>query len=470
MHIIKAQALVSLVLYSALLLSHFLTGQMANANPFGSSNAGDLLALCNGDQVELRTIRHLDKLFNNLNSNPHLCPPRTRQAIADLYNMAHDKKACTMKKAKAITDFVDEYLKRPFENQQMELPRPLVKFAIAYGMKVSNVCQKFMVRRFVKEADVELKKSHQQDLEDFKWNLFRSSPLYSVLAPIVRTGEIILPTDLMEVVPGLDTKLHEYYTKSEQLAEMKVICETQLQPLYEPVLLPLAHLIRAGFNNRDYYYRRHFRYEAQFWSTAVFSCETLKAIKMPENENSSPISDNQSTSQLAQSDDDQKEEPNNSADQIEFNESIVPDDEVDGKIYGRFDFSTKALVKSFDANKSEAERLSKRILERSLKVFKEISKKFRHTPVIKKFFKELILVKGSDKDLDEAKRSLLELVDAPDEVTALYKVQLGFELAAMLGKLLLAFLVAFFLVLPMWLMNVPEDNERKAVGWIYSWL
>lgn len=389
----------------------------AAANANWISHGHDVNEFCKGKHVDLSTIEDLKVLAQNLNETEHKCSPHVASALRAMEAIVEDRNACTMEKAQAITKFANDYLRNLGADGEGEsgatadrLPQSLVKFAIAYGMKVSSICKEHMLNDFLYAANAILRKRFDGKFHVFESFLLKESPLSYVVSPIIKTGEIVLPGDLLQVLPGIETKLDEYFSDPLALDLVRELCEGTLQPLYEPMLLPLAQLVRAGFNSRQFSYPSKMRKHGRFWSLAVFMCETVKTIKTPDYGSSSD-----SDELAAQTGPVRKLNARQVVVGLDMKLERLPPYEphvkVGAKIIGRFDTDLRLVIKSYDANKNEAERLQDRIFKRSLLVFAMMSRKGQHRNLFKKLLQRF---KGGDKELEETKNGLLTLMDASE--------------------------------------------------------
>lgn len=411
-----------------LLVVSLISVSLLNQNALAEEAPDELKALCRDEKVALRTLSDLRRLVDSLNRPGHNCSERVRGAISELHSVASGKSVCTMDQANRITQFADKHLRDSthMDRDGDKLPRSLVEFAIAYGMRVSGLCSRHAMEEFAPWAEIDLMAAlGVSKYRQLKHYFIDELPVNLILAPIVKTGEIVLPSDLFQATPGLATRVGVHLANSRGFEELQRLCNNQLQPLYEPILLPLARLIRAGFNNRDRYYRRFFRRYGRFWSAAVFMCETLKMIELDEPNDLDKSDQSQQQDQLAaelrEAAKGLNQEVGPEFKALELNterpiEAYESQLEVGDKIY---DKSLNSLVKAFNANKSQVERLKERLRARSFNLFIRLIRKGSFRPLVKKLLRTITCQR--DKELEEARKAMIKLMEAPTSDSLTYR-------------------------------------------------
>lgn len=441
--------------------------QLITANVFSKSTAGDLDALCRGDSIDLRTISHLEKLVKTPTTSGDNCQPRIREALEEMWRIAENSKACTMEKAEGIAKFAEKFLKSQADEngqEQPKLPEPLVKFAVAYGMQVSFICGRHMMYEFAPFAynrlvrRFDMGEKNERPFAKFFVYLTDNSPLSLLLSPLSKPGEVLLPSDLLQVVPDLDKKMGEFLSNSKALKNLKDFCSENLEPLYKPILMPIAILNRAGFNYKNFAFKRDmfvanilssFEREGRFWSSVVFLCESAKMIKIVDDQDQaerdkSEAEESQLIKVFSESEMQWKIKPDHIPNEQFENpvEPYVPQEIVGNKILGHCDFTLKSKVKSYDANKDEIQRLRERILDRSYEIFSLMSQKGTHWPAMKKFFKRLALRKGTDEEYQVAVQGLHDLMDKAAKGSVVY----GFKMVGQIALTGIPILIAYVLL------------------------
>jgi hypothetical protein len=234
--------------------------------------------LCDEKFADLYRMADLNKLAEEIESTD--CSNRTKSAFHELKTMieTESENVCSASKIESIVKFYKEFISTEDpekEKTNKELPKSLVKFAVAYGLQVNNLCKKNMVNVLKNRV------SNLLDYEDFArirdW-IEGESPLRVLW--VGQPDDIFLPEELFNrrVFPvGWLKTVKEAHVVFGHLQQT---CKRRFEPIYKPMLLPLVRLANLGFNYKDKELKDQLnwyviRKEVAYWPKIAFLCELV---------------------------------------------------------------------------------------------------------------------------------------------------------------------------------------------------
>jgi hypothetical protein len=404
-----------------------LTVEANDLKAYGS----DLVSLCQGKSTDLRIVDQLDSLAKKIKNGEgdQICVKHIRKAVMDL-NFITQKKtnACSMEKALELENYYEKYFRNSVEDGTTleQQPKPLVRFAIAYGMRVSHVCRKHLFHEFVKEAEKRLTRDDFNELGDL---ISDKGPIGRLLAA-VSPDEILLPRDLSSQLPSgkrFLLKLQAHIDKHGRLARLKEVCSKRFRPLYTNAVAPLAVLSRSGLEYKELTLltgerlRKETKRKVALWSRIMFVCESLTLVSIDQDlpqtkPDGGDDYDESIKAQIYGPDDGtayfDKTHTTTTSFGFEQLETYKPDVKIGDEIMGSFDYRLKTIVRWYDPKQSSDQRMKKKLLKRSFKVLSAIYKHDKLRKVVRSFF-GLIRSKlspGNERELKWMEDELPELV------------------------------------------------------------
>lgn len=435
------------------------TIELAQANPT-KKPGGNLEALCKGKSTDFRNVADLRNLVFKLKTkDAEHCSENVIKAIQDLHSIADDTKACSVKKALAITQFYADHLRNTDNEEDYEkLLSPITRFALAYGMKVSHVCKKHLIGEFLAKADKSLSK---QDFKELGEWVQEKGPIGRLLAAIKKPDEIILPADLSSALPPgerLMNKLRLKVLNSGKINRLKELCLKRFKPLYEQSIIPLAILSNSGIDYkqlslfRELSFSRKVVPKVALWSRIVFLCESLETVEVEEaipapidlepelfqvvpdesteeHEQQQQLGGENNAVLISNNEQSAGTVGSNSRPSLAFSEPqpiepYFPQVEIDDEIMGQMDLRLKTIVLMYNKEKTEADRMKKKLLKLSVRLFVARFKYGELKPLIKLAAKRMKATLRRQGKLELLDNELNDLLDAKNE-TKLHKVIAG---------------------------------------------
>lgn len=442
---------------------------LTRANPFKKSYGGDLKKLCDGQHVDFFNVGDLRNLIYLLD-DPEAsskCSKTVVEALRSLDRITKDTKACSLEKAQALAEFYETFFraqKGDAESEKFEeelykkLPKPLIRFALAYGMKVSFICKKYMVNVFLKEADQKLTAEDFGELAE--WTDAKG-PIGRLLSSLKKPDEIVLPGDLSSVLPSgtAMAKLRLKMVDGGKVDRLQEVCNRRFRPLYENVLIPLAVLANSGLTYKELLFgfdlklRSRVGPKVALWSRIVFLCESLDGVEVYDQseptDTGAPVtlaSDEEPAAAL---------EAQGLAANFQQLDTLYPKIKIKDEIMKQFDVRLKTLIRRFDKGKTYDERVKERLLGRGWSL---LLARFKYGEFKSLMRGGLSLIKGAlSKQKDNTQfldKELGDLLEAKEE-TKLYRVlsamersekTLGRKVAVLLVRIVVAVVVATIIV------------------------
>lgn len=319
-----------------------------------------LQELCSSRSVQLHSKKDLDR------TSAEGCPAHTAGAFEDLVELVREPEICTMDKATRITEYHDIYIKHQIAGQ---LPRELVRFAVAYGMQVHDQCSASMTIDLLRLAFWNLEPEDFEALEEW---ISDGSSITRLLSLLTNQGDYFQLADFSFLVTKEErNELPPIIVRnSRKLIRAEDICEKRFRPIYEPMILPIAHLSRNGFHYRKFqvsdFLALHplLRKQNERWSRIIFLCETLKELRFFD-EISGPAT-SYGKEQLHQ-----------------FKSHAI----IKEPILEKFNFRLNFAIDSFNASESESDRIKKEPLNKKIRSLYTAPKlKFIGAALVKKIF------------------------------------------------------------------------------------
>lgn len=248
----------------------------------------NLKALCSGQPVDQLTAGQVRSYTARLQQiRMPECPQNTRAAIIRMGTIlaANSHDVCTMNNALAIKSFYDTYLGD--EAKSGKVPEALEAFALTYALQVSRACKFHAIKVFTNETDNSLRPEDHEALA--KWTA-KDGDIGRLLSTIAEPGALVIPSDLAAILPDDQTIGHLVVKSSSptvdaDIKHIKRICLSRFEPVYNPVVDPIAYLSRAGFDYSDKVVRAEIKADQEVaekleeWARIVFLCETMDLVR-----------------------------------------------------------------------------------------------------------------------------------------------------------------------------------------------
>lgn len=254
------------------------------------ADGDDLVALCSGKEIDLRTVEQLQSLANKMEATFGQCQEEIKHSLVDLLAVVEvsPNDACTMEKVNKFKEFYNVHLDRSEDAKKKKLPKSLERFALAYGMQLNSHCKLHMMRVLVEDGD--------KLLTDEDFNLLTSTiqgfrdqrSTHKVMNWFAQTGDMVLPNDVLALfkldkLPPLRTAdSHEFY----ETERAKEVCSNRFEPIYESVVAPVVALSKYGFDLPGVLLKSQMPddmktlYESMDkWTSVVIQCKILSNMK-----------------------------------------------------------------------------------------------------------------------------------------------------------------------------------------------
>lgn len=398
------------------------------------ANNGDKKSICSGGIIWLRRVSNLKGL------SAEGCEQPVKDAFSDLLILVQYRDICIPRTAAMITDY---YKKHLANGGQAKLPEVLVRFVIAYGMQASSDCKWFMVKELYALADERvLKPSDYEALDDW---IKDDGPIARLLDPIYKQAEVLLPSDLMALMPEIEDRLENKLAlkvkKGDKIIRAQAICERRFRPLYEATVMAITQYDRNGINynqldlaafmsTRPSVQRKNIQ-----WSRIIFLCETLNGLEISDESGKTKY--NVVTPGTV----------------MRYQASWVC---VREPIFGLWDFRIKGPVRQFDVSLSETERLKQKLLDNKWKLLVAAFKSKDTTASLVKKALEIASSRTEGKNEEEfalVKKELLSLLDSDEAdtvrvVKVIAKMVSGSKNIASLISILLQVMIVAIALIP----------------------
>jgi hypothetical protein len=421
------------------------TSELAQANSF-KTYGGNLKALCKGKSIDFRNVGDLRNLiFKTTKDDAASCSETVIAALNELARITEDTNACSVQKAQAITQFYETYLRNSRGSEDYEkLPKPVIRFAIAYGMQLSHICKRHLVDAFMAQADKTLTKRDFKELGEW---ISEKGPVGRLLAPIKRPDEIILPSDLSAILPDdrVTGKLCIKAINSGKAIRLKEVCAKRFKPLYENSVIPLAILANSGIDYKQLSLIKDLKLRSKtvpkvaLWSRIVFLCESLDAVNVlpapsdgDQSEGAQPLevmTEEELEGQagglalrglLLTTDASSEARPSD----LEQVEPYYPAVQIEDEIIGHMDLRLKSIIAVYDKKKTQAERIREKLLKRGWNLVLARFKYGELKALMRASVKQMRAKLTSRGQVELVNDELVDLLDAKDE-TKLFKAISG---------------------------------------------
>lgn len=263
----------------------------------------DLRALCANNSISLGKLSQLDELVTKLDNDlGGECGKLTVSAIRDLKQVVHDNRniECSLEAYQNFREFYLRYLDTSAKEKKeavAAIPKSLRRFALAYGVQLSGLCRANMVQELIASSS---KLISDQDLEAVQEMIDPKGPIADALGSSSdRPDEIILPSDFMAVLKGDGDEvggqqINLQIQTTPLIKRIQVVCERRFEPIYEPLMFPVARMANLGFDHRKAVLKEAIRKAENKrsketrgvigqWTRIVFLCEAMKQVKLVES-------------------------------------------------------------------------------------------------------------------------------------------------------------------------------------------
>lgn len=291
---------------------------------------------------------------------------------------------CSLERVARIRDYRGKYISARPGNQKPIWA--LKRLFIGYGLRVSNLCKKNMINSLQSASRRLLS---PLDFEQMRPWIGEHSPLGQILNEPSDYDDLLLPRDLNGFekddqtddgpVPDSEKLLIQTAT-GHTIAKVQALCERRFKPLYEQLIMPIVSLSNMGFNYLGEELERELQElslnkEVHQWYRLVFLCESLAGLQVVEgleDVNKTLGSDLKLVRILTEEEAAKlkargllREMNDTEVDQIQ-RVSFQADSggRLEDKLVDLEDRQFMRMLNSFDARKSELDRIGTRLIKR----------------------------------------------------------------------------------------------------------
>lgn len=351
------------------------------------------------DNFQLTSVEQLEQMFllfqqEQQFQDDSIHSEQTKLAITSLYHLVSKNQddVCSMSKVDEISQFAEKYLQNSHDKRgDLQVPKYLRNFFIAYGLQVSATCEQSMIKLL---ASVD--ENYKLDEYDYgtvdKW-ANDTSAMVAIFRDTNDYDDILLPREIIRSSGGnghyvslpqeTDTKLTIISFTGSIIARMKLICQRRFKPIYEHSILPLIDLSLIGFKYKSKNINSKSANKlTNRWYRIVHVCEALEHIDLfrdPEMGNDDANMRRRQTVRILSKE--EAKEMRENAEQVGQQIDLMTSsdlpwvDQVEFRLEDktRFDKSLildvedKKLIKlinKFDESKTEVQRMEKKINKR----------------------------------------------------------------------------------------------------------
>jgi hypothetical protein len=234
---------------------------------------GKLTRICQGENVEISSIEELRSLSNDAREAGRDCYESDFSYLAIVIAITGDPNVCSQKKATEIANFKDWLDEVYLPGDMPELLLPFRDFFLAYGLKMSALCEETLMKEFT------YRPYHIEHLYG------SGSPIDRLLTPLIESDAITLPSLVSTVLPMLGdgrVLVQSDHSDIRQLEDAQKVCRLRFRPLYEHFLEPIAILAQSGFAHRSDYFKQFKllrKSDLDSWTKTIFICELLDSMQ-----------------------------------------------------------------------------------------------------------------------------------------------------------------------------------------------
>jgi hypothetical protein len=265
------------------------------AHNLSGEDAGQLLeAFCRGKKIKVTKKSELKSIaskWSDANSTLH-CSRELMQMINEFISFMDESEgnACDSEVAYRYRDYYTKYLKKSKDKAVKKAPKWFKKFVIAFGMQISKNFRRNMLDK-LSNPENNLYKISEKDSQLFNPWLAKVGLFKQFLHIVDDPRKVILPSDIAILLKGNDSAVVEtMYVQTaaaKMLKEIKARCQKHLQPIYEPMIMPLTVLSGIGIDYIDGQLKSEEKrdYTAEMvsqWSSIVLVCEAMKFLEPVE--------------------------------------------------------------------------------------------------------------------------------------------------------------------------------------------
>jgi hypothetical protein len=320
-------------------------------SPKGAKPLVKLARICAGETegLEITSIEALEALKDDILEAKDKCNDVYVAALNQLAATVTDgPNVCSQNKATKIAEFYKYWIAFDYAPpkdgyEKPELPLPFRDFFLAYGLKMSALCEETMMKRFTLGP-----KPSKDDFDDIQPLYEPGSPIDSLLTPLIKSDAIARPSLISTVLALLGDGgmlVQSDHGDISQLEDAQKVCRLRFRPIYKQFLEPIVVLAQSGLAHRSEYFEQiksQRSSELDSWMKAIFTCELLDSLQFDTRGASKGSDDG--------------EQPD-SEQEVEFVSDMKWGIVLDETFLRHEDDSLKNAVKEFAATKCDSDRL-----------------------------------------------------------------------------------------------------------------
>lgn len=383
-----------------------------------------LLSLCKNSPVDITKISEVVAIAEHLrNAPPSLedCAEDVQGSILDLASVVDDADdVCSMRKVEQIRVYHTKYVQYHSKDANPILPESLKLFFIGYSLTVSSICKKTMINNLIFDTRQYLTP------EDFEaLDLWTKNEAAFIVNGPADYDDLLLAGDLIRLTESTESEKIFIQTGSSHLLDrIRSICQKRFRPFYEKLILPVVTLSNIGYNYQGEELERELREmrsnkEVRQWYEIVYLCQALEDTELVETKEDSEktegldrklvkiLTKGEAEALRETSPDDDKSPCDDGLEQIIYKpEGGNPIGDV---ILNGNDKNLNRLIKNFDSNKSDLDRIRSKLFWKMGSFLKENLMKGNFKIIVSTLFKS----KNNDKQ--ESANPRTEMVRAFDD-------------------------------------------------------
>ena len=386
------------------------------------SSASDIEALCARKSVRLTSLTRLKELAQDLDASS--CPSTVKQAIPELVAIVErgSSDLCSVQSIDQLRAFYAKYLDTSStadHKNKEKLPRSLRRFVLAYGLQMSNLCKRNMLRVLTEEGRSLLAPEDFKPLEELTGD---GGAVAQMLGSLAGPDDVLMPGDLAPFMKkgGTADKMFLQTATGGYIKELQSVCQRRFRPIYGPLMVSLVRLSNIGFNYKTKTLKTELQSPAVVrevgqWSRIVFVCESLSNIHIVESQSDSELAEGTGaklvrliTKEEAAAIEGPIAEGDSGLDTFVY----APHDLVTlgDEIYDDSDPKLAKAIKWFKTSRSEEKTIKKRMVGKGFALIKEELKQGHVGLLASATYKSLLhRIKGGENV--DAREELVKLLD-----------------------------------------------------------
>lgn len=342
-----------------------------------------LEALCKNAPVAITKLSDIQAIVEQLKSGTAFdgCSEQVKDAILDLEPVIDDADdVCSMKKVDQIRVYHLRYIQSHVTNGRAEagvsIPQSLRNFFIGFGLKVNKICKTTMINNLIYDTRELLTPEDFEQLALWTKNEERFV-LQSSNGP-ADYDDLLLAGDLIRLTETRDSSSNEKIFiqtgASQLLNKIRSVCRRRFKPFYEKLIVPVVSLSNLGYNYQGEELERELREmksnkEVHQWYEVVYLCQALDDTELVESDEDREKTGGldrklvkiltREEAEALKGDDKPADDDDDALEQIIYKpEGGNPISDV---ILDDDDRNLNRLIKGFDSNKSDLDRIRSKL-------------------------------------------------------------------------------------------------------------